>query len=122
MIKLTVLPNCGVPAYRQLVEQLSQQILSGELPPGTTLPPIRTVSTELGVSVITVRNAWEDLIADGLIESRAGSGCFVADIKTHEREMKRSEALTEKIDELTAAAKKLGFTKEELVELIMERY
>lgn len=122
MIKLSVLPNSSVPAYRQLYDQLSQQILSGEVPAGTTLPPIRTVSKELGVSVITVRSAWDDLIADGLIESRAGSGCFVADIKTHELEKKRNEMLSEKLAEAAEAAKKMGCTKEELIELINKLY
>ena len=122
MIRLGILPNSGVPAYRQLYEQLSQQILSGELPPGTTLPPIRTVSKELGVSVITVRNAWDELISDGLIESRTGSGCFVAEIDNKELRSKRSSALTEKIAELTDAAKNLGFSVDELIELIKEKY
>lgn len=122
MIRLSVLPNSGVPAYKQLYEQLSQQILSGDLPAGTTLPPIRTVSKELGVSVITVRNAWDELLSNGLIESKTGSGCFVADIRTKDLEKKRVEALSEKLAELTDAAKKLGFTKEELLALIEDNY
>ena len=52
---LSVLPSSDTPAYRQLYEQLAAQILSGALPSGTALPPIRTVAKELGVSVITVR-------------------------------------------------------------------
>ena len=121
-MKLSVLPNIPVPAYRQLYDQISQQILSGELKAGTTLPPIRTVSNELGISVITVRNAWDALISDGLVESRTGSGCFVAGVSSNELEKRRLEAVKEPIEELVSSAKKLGFTKEELIKLLDERF
>ena len=62
-MKLSVNPNDKTPIYRQLYEQIAAEVLSGALSPGTPLPPIRTVSTELGVSMITVRSAW-DAMAD----------------------------------------------------------
>lgn len=121
-MNLSVLPNSPIPAYRQLYDQIAHQILSGTLKAGTSLPPIRTVSKELGVSVITVRNAWDALIADGLIESKAGSGCFVASLKRQELESRREEALNGPFDELIEKAKVLGFTKEELIKAIEEKY
>ena len=77
-MRLSVNPNDKTPIYRQLYEQIASQVLSGALQPGEALPPIRAVSRELGVSMITVRSAWDELIRDGYLVSRTGSGCFVA--------------------------------------------
>lgn len=115
---LSVLPSSDTPAYRQLYEQLAAQILSGALPSGTALPPIRTVAKELGVSVITVRGAWDALEADGLIETRAGSGCYVAFLPTEERTRRRMDALNEPLSVLLATAKNYGFSEQELYESI----
>lgn len=121
-MKLSVLPSSTVPAYRQLYDQIAGQILSGELKAGTTLPSIRSVSKELGISVITVRNAWDALLEKGLIESRAGSGCFVAGLDLKERENKRSDALAGQIRELVSKAKELGYSCGELIEMIRKNY
>ena len=85
-MRLSVNPNDKTPIYRQLYEQIASQVLSGALQPGEALPPIRAVSRELGVSMITVRSAWDELIRDGYLVSRTGSGCFVAPISQTSRD------------------------------------
>lgn len=66
-----------IPRYLQIVQDLRQKISSGVLPAGTRLPSSRQLAGDLGVSRITVANAYAELEADGLIEPRAGSGTFV---------------------------------------------
>ena len=121
-MRLSVNPNDKTPIYRQLYEQIASEVLSGALAPGTPLPPIRTVSKELGVSMITVRSAWEELIRDGYLLTRTGSGCFVAPISEAHRQSKVSEKLLASIDETVAAAKALGVSRDELSKMIEERY
>ena len=65
------------PLYRQIHSYLRQSILSGSLPPDTRLPATRQLAKDLGVSRITVENAYADLLADGLISTQVGSGTFV---------------------------------------------
>jgi 2-aminoadipate transaminase len=67
-----------VPIYRQIYERLREQILAGALPEGTRLPPERTLAERLEVNRSTVVHAYRDLVADGLIEQRVGSGSRVA--------------------------------------------
>lgn len=121
-MKLSVNPNDKTPIYRQLYDQISVQVLSGALRPGDPLPPIRTVSRELGVSMITVRSAWEMLIRDGYLVTRTGSGCFVAPISPTSLDSIRSEKLACAVDALVADAKALGVTGAELAKMIEERY
>ena len=121
-MRLTINPNDKTPIYRQLYEQIASDVLSGALAPGTPLPPIRTVSKELGVSMITVRSAWEMLERDGYLLTRAGSGCFVAPINEEHRQNKVDARLSAAIDTLVDDAKALGVEKETLLSMIESRF
>ena len=66
-----------VPLYRQIYEQLREAILAGTLPESTRLPPERSLAGKLDVNRSTVVHAYRELVADGLIEQRVGSGSRV---------------------------------------------
>lgn len=68
----------GVPLYSQIQQFLRQQIQSGALAPATRLPASRELAGRLGVSRMTIVNAYAELEAEGLVCSRHGSGTFVA--------------------------------------------
>ena len=121
-MNLSVNPNDKTPIYRQLYEQIASEVLSGALAPYTPLPPIRTVSKELGVSMITVRGAWEMLERDGYLLTRAGSGCFVAPLNDAHRQTKVDERLSAAVDALISDARSLGVEKETLIGMIKDRY
>src|SRR5215217_80795 len=67
----------STPLYQQIETFLRQSIVAGTLAPTTRLPAARQVAHDLGVSRITVENAYAALEADGLVERRAGSGTYV---------------------------------------------
>lgn len=66
------------PLYLQLYHALRQAILGGQLSAGTQLPPTRVLASELAISRTTVVTAFEQLFAEGYLETRVGSGTFVA--------------------------------------------
>lgn len=68
----------AVPLYQQIETYLRENIRSGALAAETRLPSTRELAQELGVSRITVKNAYADLESDGLILTREGSGTYVA--------------------------------------------
>jgi len=70
--------NSSVPLYRQIQRFVQKQIQSGTLAPETRLPATRELAASLGLSRITVTNAYAELEAEGLIYSQRGSGTFVA--------------------------------------------
>ena len=121
-MRLSVNQNDKTPIYRQLYDQIASDVLSGVLAPGTPLPPIRTVSKELGVSMITVRSAWDMLERDGFLLTRTGSGCFVAPISETHRQIRVDERLSSAVDALVADAKVLGVDRDALIAMIGERY
>jgi DNA-binding transcriptional MocR family regulator len=67
----------AVPLVEQICERLTQLVRQGQLAPGTRLPSIRRLARQVGASPFTVVDAYERLVARGLIESRAGRGFFV---------------------------------------------
>jgi DNA-binding transcriptional MocR family regulator len=67
-----------IPLFRQVETWLRDNIVSGSLPAATRLPSTRSLADELGVSRITIANAYAELEADGLLLSRTGSGTYVA--------------------------------------------
>ena len=66
-----------VPLYRQIYERLREAILAGTLPESTRLPPERTMAERLAVNRSTIVHAYRELVGDGLIEQRVGSGSRV---------------------------------------------
>jgi GntR family transcriptional regulator/MocR family aminotransferase len=71
-------PPTSLPSYRRLYEQIRAGILSGQLAAGSRLPPSRALAVEAGVSRNTVLTAFEQLLAEGYLEGRRGSGTFVS--------------------------------------------
>jgi GntR family transcriptional regulator/MocR family aminotransferase len=66
------------PMYRRLYDWFRSAILTGELRPGQKIPSSRYLASELKVSRITILGAFQQLSAEGYIESSAGSGTYVA--------------------------------------------
>jgi GntR family transcriptional regulator/MocR family aminotransferase len=68
----------ALPLYRQIYEAIRHAILSGNLRPTAPLPATRLLSQQLGISRMTVVNAYDQLFAEGYLEAKTGAGTFVA--------------------------------------------
>ncbi|MBR5230343.1 MAG: PLP-dependent aminotransferase family protein [Firmicutes bacterium] len=68
--------------YIQLYEELKSQILSGHMSCGERLPSLRNLSSELGISVTTIGQAYDQLLVEGYIMSKPQSGYYVASINS----------------------------------------
>ncbi|HHW11090.1 MAG TPA: GntR family transcriptional regulator, partial [Firmicutes bacterium] len=79
MLPISLSSSSDQPYYRQIVEQIRHLILSGRLKPGTQLPSVRQLASDLTVSVITTRRAYEELEREELIVTRPGTGSIVAE-------------------------------------------
>ena len=65
------------PLYEQVVDEIKALIASGELPEGSSLPPVRQIAADLGVNLNTVAFAYRELQKTGLITVRHGAGAVV---------------------------------------------
>src|SRR6478672_2165865 len=77
-LHLSVERNIDVPIHRQIYEGLRGAILDGRLRPGQRIPSSRGLATDLGVSRLPVLSAYEQLLHEGYLVGRTGSGTFVS--------------------------------------------
>ncbi len=106
------------PIYQQIVDQIREQILTGELVAAEPLPSIRNLASALRVSVITTKRAYADLEALGFVETVPGKGSFVAGVKVELLREREQQELEERLAALLADAKTLGLTHEDVKGLI----
>ncbi len=69
--------NDSQPIYRQLRDRVVAMILDGVLKEGDPLPSVRTVAAEYRVNPLTVLKGYQQLVDDGLVETRRGLGMFI---------------------------------------------
>ena len=113
-LKLTLRQATGVPYYRQVVDGIGDLVRGGHLLPGARLPSVRALSSQLEVSLITVRRAYADLEAAGLLVRRQGQGTFVAesvgDAARRRAHADASDGLVQAVDR----ARSLGLEDQEI--------
>ena len=117
-MELIIRNNSGQPIYDQISGQIKAQILSGALSPGDALPSIRGLAKDLKISVITTTRAYDELEAQGLINTVAGKGCFVAEKNLDLVREQQQRELEDHLRAAAALARSCGVSREELSEML----
>ena len=105
------------PIYAQLVEQIQRMIVTGVFPAGSRLPSVRELAVEAAVNPNTMQRALARLEEDGLLYTQRTSCRYVTE-ETN-RIMQAKEAMAgELIRQFIENMEKLGYTREQAVELI----
>ena len=110
------------PIYQQIVTQIKAQIMSGSLTAGDPLPSMRNLATQLRISVITTKRAYEELERGGFIENFTGRGCFV---KAQNTDFLKEESMRQVEELLAKACEKaqvLNLSLKELQEMLELMY
>ena len=121
-MKIILQPQGTLAIYEQIVNQLKNAIVTGELKTGEALPSIRALAGELQVSVITTKRAYEELEKEGLIRSVAGKGFYVCEYNTDYLREKQLMMIEERLAELITEAKSAGLSSQEFVEMVEALY
>ena len=113
----------NIPIYTQIVEQIRQQVVGGELSPGAQLPTVRALASDLRVNFNTVARAYRILDEAGIISTQQGRGTYILD---EQPSAELSDALrTVSLDALARHyledAVQLGFSPEQAVEHLMRQ-
>src|SRR5271170_3007948 len=108
--------NDSQPIYRQLRDRVVAMILDGVLKEGDPLPSVRNVAAEYRVNPLTVLKGYQQLVDEGLVETRRGLGMF---INIGARNMllrgERQKFLGEEWPRIQATIQRLGLKAEELL-------
>ncbi len=117
-MNLNISNSSGQPIYEQIVTQIKNLILTGELQEGYALPSMRLLAKELRISVITTKRAYEELEREGFIYSVTGKGSFVAPQNVNlirEQHLREIEGYMQTIVE---KARYCSLTLDELIEML----
>jgi len=108
--------NDSQPIYRQLRDRVVAMILDGVLKEGDPLPSVRTVAAEYRVNPLTVLKGYQQLVDEGLVESRRGRGMFInAGARSLLLHGERQKFLSEEWPRISATIQRLGLKAEELL-------
>jgi len=106
------------PFYNQIYEQIKSLILSDELKDGEGLPSMRKLAHDLGVSVITVKRAYDELEKESFIFSIVGKGSFVSENNIALIKEKKMQAVEDQLQSIVANSKEIGISLDELEEML----
>ncbi len=108
------------PIFRQIINQIKTAITTGDLEAGKKLPSIREMAGELKVSVITVKRAYSELEAEGLITTRAGLGSFVAEVDQDQIRKKLRQEFSATLRQMITTAAAHEISGNEIQQLLEE--
>ena len=110
----------GVPAYRQIIDQVLGAIASGTLRGGDQLPTVRQLAVDLSINPNTVVRAYRELEIRGILTTQQGIGTFVTTQPVPVDEAVRQRQLDQLIGDLLARAGAVGLKSDEIVTRLQE--
>lgn len=117
-MEIIISNSSGVPIYEQIKDQIKAGIISNELKSGELLPSIRTLAKDLRCSVITTKNAYEELVSEGYVKTIPSKGFYVAEINmdiAREEQLSKIETL---LDSAVNIAKTNNISRKTLNEML----
>lgn len=106
------------PIQQQVYEQIKAQIFNRNLKPGSLIPSIRTLASELQISVITVKNAYDLLQKEGLIYSFPAKGFYISDLSDEEIEKRKLFMLMQATEEMIQNLEPYGIKREDVIQFL----
>lgn len=110
------------PIYEQIVKQIKNMIIKGELAENEILPSIRSLARDLQISVITTKKAYEELEKDGYLVTVQGKGSYVAAQNKELLKEIRLKIVEEKLAEAVDAGRSIELSLDEMQEILRILY
>lgn len=93
-------PASDMPIFRQLMQQIQRAVALGKLQVGDQVPAVRTLAETLVINPNTVARAYQELIREGVLESRSGRGVFVSERRQVFSKSERNRRLEQSAESL----------------------
>lgn len=112
-----------IPIYEQLMEQIKNEIISGQLEENSALPSVRALANELKISALTVKKAYDNLEEAGFVVTVHGKGTYVAQADKQLAIEARRKAVEMDFQAAVEKAKSIGMDNDEIrqtLEIMLE--
>ena len=120
MLPIRLSKDSREPIYHQIEKQLKALIAGGHLLAGSPLPSIRALSKDLEISVITIRRAYQDLEAQGFIQTLHGKGTFVAEIQHTTKQQVMTASVEKEFEQAIRNAMDYDYTVDDIKRVFEE--
>ena len=117
-MKIIISNSSSVPIYEQIKNAIINQIINGELAEDEALPSIRSLASDIKISVMTIKKAYDELESEGYIVSIQGKGTFVAPKNTELAREQAQKDIEDHIQKAIDIANRFNITKKEIIDLI----
>lgn len=107
-----------VPIYEQLMNQVKNEIISGSLAENEILPSVRALSSELRISALTVKKAYDRLEEEGFVVTVHGKGTYVAATDKNLALEARKKSVEDDFATAVQKASAVGFSRNEILEIV----
>ena len=122
-MKIIINNTSMIPVYEQLMDQIKQGIIAGDLKEGEALPSVRNLAAELKISALTVKKAYDKLEEEGFSVTVHGKGSYVAATDRQLAIEARRKAVEDEFAAAVGKARSVGMEDDEIrdmVDLLLE--
>jgi len=119
-VQFTLNQRSGVPAYRQIIDQVLGGIAAGTLRPGDQLPTVRQLAVDLAINPNTVVRAYRELEIREVLTTQQGTGTFLTDKKPAADGLERRRRIEQIAGEMLARAGAEGIDLAEILNYLSE--
>jgi len=114
--------HSGVPIYRQIKDQIREQIMAGRLKEGEQLVSVRELAMQLKVTPVTVSKAYSAMEAEGLLERRRGIGLFIAEIHSDKKDQTKEDMVEALMSKAVTTAIQFGLSQEKTEKMVKDLF
>ena len=115
MIDFKLDQKCGVPFFKQIIDQIRFGISAGNLRAGEQLPTVRALAVQLKINLNTVTKAYKELEILNVLATQQGTGTFISSSPVRINPKESKEKLTAICSEYVSIAQSYGFTIDEII-------
>ena len=114
--------HSGLPIFRQIMDQIKQQVLTGRLAEGEAVSSVKDLARDIGVNPMTISKAYSLLESQGFLERRRGVGMFAIRPKQALSDQGKLDAIRESLIHVVVQAIHLGLTPGLVIKALKEQF
>lgn len=114
--------HSGVPIYRQIKDQVREQIMASRLKEGDQLVSVRELAAQLKVTPMTVSKAYSAMETEGLLERRRGIGLFIARIRSTKKEQTKEAIIEAQLSRAVTTAIQFGLSHKKTEKMLKDLF
>ncbi len=116
-MRMIISNSSPIPIYEQIKNSIIEQIMNDELKEDEAIPSIRNLASDIKISVMTIKKAYDELEREGYIISRQGKGTFIAPKNTELAKEKAQKDIEDYISKIVDISVKFNIKKEEIIDI-----